>query len=449
MYDSLRRGCVTGIDYSNPDSVLHHVGRPNELLARHREDASRAVQSGLQGVRSIAPYLVGRISDARTLRTAWDFLDRMGGQAPGPNGRRYSDYTSAEVWSLCRCVGQAIRSGSYRPGSERIVWVDKASGAGQRPIVLQDIEDRMVQRAIYLVMNPLIDSLLDPHALGFRERRGPLHALALAEYLTRSEKRRVWVVEDIKDAFQHVPLNRLFGVVEKVLPASDLIALLERVVPGQYMPGLRQGGPLSPMLLNLYLGWFQDRPWRRDHPDTLMIRVADDFLALCRSDTEAANVRPGLLKLLVPAGFTLKPADKPIRDLDAGEAAHWIGYKIRNNARGLAVGIAERAWGGLDHLLARAHYKSDAQLRASQTAKQWLIQRSPCFRFSKAEQVCKRVVDVARLHAFEEVPDASSLKQFWQRAASRWRELRKEVRETYRQTGSVIGASACYDTRVL
>jgi hypothetical protein len=66
-------------------------------------------------------------------------------------------------------------------------------------------------------------------------------------------------------------------------------------------------------------------------------------------------------------------------------------------------------------------------LRAALTVRQWLQQRGPCYPWSDQETDCRRVVELARGHAFEELPDLSALRKGWERAYLRWRALRGQV----------------------
>jgi hypothetical protein len=191
-------------------------------------------------------------------------------------------------------------------------------------------------------------------------------------------------------------------------------------------------------MLNLYLHWHLDRPWQRDHPEIPLVRFADDLLGLCRTAKQAANARNWLEEILVPAGFTLKPVAKSVHALKSGETADWLGFAISKPGRGLAAGIAERAWKALEGHFALAHFKSGAQLRAIEIAKQWLIQRAPCYRWSNTDAVCEQVVTLAGQYAFEEVPGPAELTRYWKDAADRWGTLRKQVREKYRRTGDVV-----------
>jgi hypothetical protein len=292
-------------------------------------------------------------------------------------------------------------------------------------LVLQNIEDRVVQRAIVTILQPLLDPLFDERSFGFRPQRGSLHALAHVERLTLDERRRVWVLEDLRDAFLHVPLQRLLQVVGKFLPAADLIGLIERVLSGNELSGLRQGGPLSPLLLNLYLHHFLDRPWRRDQPRLPLVRVADDLLVLCRTETEARQAHGELIRRLRPSGMPLKgTVDLAIHDLNAGTSASWLGFSFLKPRRGLAIGIEERSWDELAQRLAFAHSTDRAAQLANQIVHGWLGQKGPCYLGSDRDEVCRRITAIAGEQAFDEIPGTAELKGLWQRAYARWCRLR-------------------------
>jgi hypothetical protein len=424
MYDWLDRGPVTEM-WRARKAVGHHRGGPGDFLRRHEADAARASRDGVKGLPKIAPYLLDRVGDARMMRLAWDDLATRGGLAPGPNGRRYSDLSSAEAWVLCRCLAEAVQKGTYRPGPERVIWVPKASGKGQRPIVLLNVEDRAVQRAAVLVLQPLLDPLFDPRSFGFRPKRSHLHALAAAERLAISRRRTVWLTHDVRDAFTNVPVSRLLQVVGKLLPDDRLVGFLEHALPACQLKGLRQGGSLSPLMLNVYLNQVLDRLWRRDNPKLPLLRVADDLLVLSKTRKQAEHADAELRRLLVPAAMPIKETfDDAVTCLRAGGVTRWLGLDIAKPERGLSMSIGDRAWSGLTTHLALAHAKPDAPLRAARAAVQWLGQRGPCYAWSDRQQACQRILDLARDLAFEELPTAAELERIWQCAHARWCRLR-------------------------
>lgn len=249
------------IDPLDPKRVSMHRGDRYDFLEGHLRQAKRVVHQGRSALRKIAPSLFHRVSDERTLRIALDHLEKHGGHAPGPDGLRYEQFTYEESWMVCRGLRDDIRAGEYEPGPGRVCMISKGPGRGERPLIIQSILDRIVQRAIVEIVQPILDPLFDSNSLGYRPKpnQGRLHALALAEHYLVAEKRRIWITEDIKDAFLNVPLSRLLQVLKKRLLADDLTEFIGKVIGDSKLPGLRQGGPLSPLLLNVYLDHFLDK----------------------------------------------------------------------------------------------------------------------------------------------------------------------------------------------
>ncbi len=249
-----------------PDAADWHVGDRNSFLRRHVAAADAAVRHGPQAIHALSSRLLQRIGDARNLHIAWDFLRQHGGQAPGPNGHRYHQFEVPELWNVVRCIGAAVRESTYRPGPARRVKILKGSGRGYRTLTLHNIEDRAVQRGIVQIIQPLIDPRFDERSSGFRPGRGRQLALAQALAFTVQQNRRVWLVEDLRDAFDHVPHQRLLDVLRRTLP-EDVLQLIAHVIHNGGKHGLPQGSPLSPLLLNIYLDHFLDTPWRKLHPN--------------------------------------------------------------------------------------------------------------------------------------------------------------------------------------
>jgi hypothetical protein len=117
----------------------------------------------------------------------------------------------------------------------------------------------------------------------------PLFRTAQVAEADLDNNRWVWVAVDVKDAFCNVPIPRLLDLVRKNLIDEDLVRFIKRLLDGAKLPGLRQGGPLSPLFLNLYLDHCLDKMWRKLFPGIPLIRYADDILLLCRSRKEAVG----------------------------------------------------------------------------------------------------------------------------------------------------------------
>jgi hypothetical protein len=420
------------INVLDPKWVTRHRGDRYDFIARHRRQARRVAKLGRSALASIARSLLFRVSHDKTLRVAWDYLAQYGGQAPGPDGCRYSDFPDSEVWRVCRSIRDEIRRGEYEPFEEEVRWISKGPGRGKRPLVLQSISDRVVQRAVVEIVQPLLDTRFDSHSFGFRPKRSALHALALAEGICMKERRRVWVTVDVRDAFLRVPLPRLLDVVRKYLIADNLVEFIGRVIAGASTPGLRQGGPLSPLLLNLYLDHFLDRKWRRQHPDIPLLRYADDLLLLCRSEVEARRAYRALADLLRPAGMLLKESlEEAVRPLTADQPAHWMGFQIEKDRQELRVCLTEEAWWKLTESISLTHEEPNSPIRVNQLIAGWVSQKGPCYRFLDYNAAYARIAAIAQEQAFDEIASHVELKRLWQRAWARWGKMRTNVAAHY------------------
>ena len=419
-----RGGNRPGVADDRQEAPNAHRSNREDFLRRHQRECNAAIAED-QDRREVAAKLIDRVADPRTIRCAMDHLISYGGTAPGPNGLRLNDLDAQEAWDLARVLGKAIRSGRYRPGPERTVRIPKVGRAGYRTLTLQNAEDRVVQRAILNAVEPMIDPLFLPTTCGFRPGRGILHALALAEASMKQEGNRVVIAEDIKDAFDNIPIGRLMDIVRKFVPDEKMVNLIEAVArkPGSKR-GIRQGGALSPLLLNVYLHHFLDMPWKQRHPNTTLIRVADDLLILCKEKGEAQATYSELDALLRPTGMRLKGTpESTIKNLEAGETVEWLGYGLRWHDGEMKAHVLQKSWTQLGRRLEDALQKAEPVSRVRDTILGWADALGPCAPGLKQDTVYQRIRRIAGECGCRRVPDAQCLWQRIQRAHQRWRDL--------------------------
>jgi retron-type reverse transcriptase len=402
-----------------------HQGRPGDFLRRHGTEAIEAARGTDKTRRDFVAKLLPRTADSRNLRLAWDHLAAEGGQAPGLDGLRF-DLEDHEVWQLVRTLGAALKDDTYRPGPDRRVSIPKASGVGTRALSIPSVIDRVVQRAVVQVVQPFVDPHLGDGCLGFRPGLGINEALALAERLAVGGDRWAWLAEDLKNAFDCVPQQRLLDVLRTFLPDGGMTWLLSRLVRKGSGIGIRQGGPMSPMLLNLYLHHFLDRKWNKLFPDVPLLRWADDLLVLCRDRQEALTAYQGLQQLLPPAGMRLKGnPTEAVHDLQGGESIIWLGYRLCRTKGGLEVSLTEKAWKRLEEKLELAHTKDFSSLRAVETVLGWVSQMGPCLPATDVDRAYARVTNLALQLAFDELPNKEEVTRSWHQAYRRWERCRK------------------------
>lgn len=180
MYTSTRDQDRSILDALRDDSILRHDGDYRQLVRQHQAQVRRVPEPQWpEGRRKLSPLLWKRIADSRTLRTAIACLDRR--KAPGPDGLRLDELDVGGCWALARCLKAAILCSRYRPGPERKVEIPKRGKPNQiRTLTIQSSSDRVVAKAVQLILEPVLEREFLPLSFGFRPERGRVEALATA-----------------------------------------------------------------------------------------------------------------------------------------------------------------------------------------------------------------------------------------------------------------------------
>jgi group II intron reverse transcriptase/maturase len=201
-----------------------------------------------------------------------------------------------------RELSESIRGGWYKPKPVRRVQIPKPDG-GIRLLGVPTVIDRMVQQAMVQVLQPIFEQTFSDSSFGFRPGRNAHQAIERAKQY--NEEGYTYVVDlDLEKYFDTVNHDLLIKMVRKTIKDEPVIALIRKFLKSGVMAdglvsqteqGVPQGGPLSPLLSNIYLTKFDMMLEERGHK---FVRYADDCNIYVKSPRAAERVMAGCIKFL-------------------------------------------------------------------------------------------------------------------------------------------------------
>jgi len=182
------------------------------------------------------------------------------------------------------------------------------------------------------VLEPIFERDFAEHSYGFRPGRRAQQAIARVENLLGQG--RVWVVDaDLKGYFDSIPQDKLLQAVGKKIADGRVLQLLEKYLKQgvldsakDWQPteqGTPQGAVISPLLANIYLDPLDHQMVRQGRE---MIRYADDFIILCRSQAEAQEALVEVAAWVKEAGLVLHPSKTRIVDASQPGGFDFLGW---------------------------------------------------------------------------------------------------------------------------
>lgn len=256
--------------------------------------------------------------DVEWLREAYRRTRKDG--APGVNDQSAEQYAEQLEGNLRQLLDHA-KDGSYRAPPVRRVHIPKGDGSQTRPIGIPTFEDKVLQRAVTMLLEAVYEQSFYDFSYGFRPGRSAHQALEALRNATM-EMRGGWIVEvDIKKFFDTIDHARLREILHRRVRDGVLLRLIGKwlnagVLEGNTLEypdeGTPQGGVISPLLANVYLHEVLDEWFVRDvrpglHGQATLVRYADDFVFIFEREDDATRILEVLPERFGKYGLELHP----------------------------------------------------------------------------------------------------------------------------------------------
>lgn len=292
---------------------MQETSGSNSVYTKCQRIAQLAKQAPQMAMTTLAHHI-----DLEWLKEAYRRTRKDG--APGVDGQSAEQYAQQLEHNLQELLSRA-KAGTYRAPAVRRVFIPKGKGGEKRPIGIPTFEDKVLQRAITMVLEAVYEQDFLDCSYGFRPGRSQHQALkALRDQMMLM--RGGWVLElDIRKFYDTLGHEHLKAMVSQRVRDGVVLRLISKWLHAGVMEdgnirypdeGTPQGGVISPLLANIYLHevldvWFERQVKPRLQGSAYLIRFADDAVMVFANESDARRVMDVLPKRFDKYGLTLHP----------------------------------------------------------------------------------------------------------------------------------------------
>lgn len=239
--------------------------------------------------------------------------------APGADTVTAEQYAE-NLASNLRSLYTRYREGGYVAPLVKRVWIGKDDGS-QRPLGIPSFEDKILQRAVVMLLGAIYEMDFHDFSYGFREKRSAHDALFSVRERCFKEKVETIIDADVSKFFDHMQHDCLREILKQRINDGKILRLIGKWLNAGVVEegrvtypscGSPQGGVISPLLANIYLHhvldeWYVKQVEPRLKGNSFLVRFADDFILGCERKEDAERLFEVLPKRFEKFGLTIHP----------------------------------------------------------------------------------------------------------------------------------------------